>query len=210
MARPAQRRVPRRLRPIHQLLGRTAPGSTMDRMLRMSRLGARLPTHAASGGLEWGSFAGVVLIHLLAATAPLCVTWPGVVAFATLYIATGQFGINLGYHRLLSHRSFRTPRAVERGLALCGTLALQIGPISWVGNHRYHHKEADRPLDPHTPLASFAWAHFFWTFYGHPVLPDLERRTRYARDLARDPFHRALERHFLALNLLLFAALYAG
>ena len=88
--------------------------------------------------------------------------------------------------------------------------SLQIGPISWVGNHRYHHREADRSLDPHTPLAGFAWAHFLWTFYGHPVLPDLERRTRSARDLARDPFYRTLERHFLALNLLLFAALLAG
>ena len=89
-------------------------------------------------------------------------------------------------------------------------MAFQIGPISWVGNHRYHHKEADQLLDPHTPLAGFAWAHFLWTFYGHPELPDLERRTRHARDLAQDPFHRALERHFLFLNLLLFAALFAG
>ncbi len=183
-------------------------------MIRMQpttpRGGHRLPTHAGSGGLKWASLAAVVLIHLLAATAPLCVTGPGVVAFAILYLITGQLGINLGYHRLLSHRSFRTPRTVERGLALCGTLALQIGPISWVGNHRYHHKEADRSLDPHTPLAGLAWAHFLWTFYGHPELPDLASRMRYARDLARDPFLRALERHFLVLNLLLFAGLCVG
>lgn len=169
-----------------------------------------LATHARSGGLKTCSAAAVVLIHVVAATAPFYATWPGVMAFAILYLVTGQLGINLGFHRLLAHRSFRTSRTVERGLALFGTLALQIGPISWVGNHRYHHIEADRPLDPHTPLAGVAWAHFFWTFYGHPVLFDLERRTRYARDLARDPFHLALERHFLAINLLVFAALAAG
>src|SRR5438309_64846 len=116
----------------------------MGRMRWTTRLGgSRLPTHAGSGCLKLGSLAAVVLIHLLAATAPLCVTGSGAAAFAILYLITGQLGINLGYHRLLAHRSFRTPRTVERGLALCGTLALQIGPISWVGNHRYHHREAD-------------------------------------------------------------------
>jgi hypothetical protein len=104
----------------------------MGRMRRRTRPDARLrPDPAGRGGVKSGSLAAVVLIHLLAATAPLCATRAGAAAFAILYLLTGQLGINLGYHRLLSHRSFRTPLAVERGLALCGTLALQIGPISW-------------------------------------------------------------------------------
>ncbi len=165
-------------------------------------------SHAMTGQFKAASFAGVTLIHVVAASSPWFFSWQGLTAFFALLVATGQLGINLAFHRMLSHRSFRAARIVERCLAVLGTLALQIGPISWVGNHRYHHKEADRPLDPHTPFAGFAWAHFFWTFYSHPELPDLRNRARYAPELAADPFYRNLERHFLALNGLLFTALF--
>ena len=68
-----------------------------------------------------------------------------------LYLATGLFGITLGYHRLLTHRTFKTPRWVERVLATCGVLSMQRGPLEWVGHHRMHHAHVDTPKDPHSP-----------------------------------------------------------
>jgi fatty-acid desaturase len=167
-------------------------------------------TQARRGEFKVGYFLIVVAVHSLAAAAPWCFTDPGLVAFLVLYFLTSQLVINLGYHRLLSHQRFRVHLIVERCIALLGTLALQGGPISWVGNHRYHHKEADHSLDPHTPLAGLAWAHFLWKFYTHPELPDLDHRSRYARRLARDPFLRFCERKSEALNVLQVGGLIAA
>jgi stearoyl-CoA desaturase (delta-9 desaturase) len=165
------------------------------------------PTHARPGDLKVGYVAAVVAVHGLAAVAPWHFTGPGLIAFVVLFFLTGPVGINLGFHRLLSHRSFRVHPNMSRCFALLGTLALQGGPISWVGNHRYHHKEADRPLDPHTPLAGFAWAHFTWAFHVHPRLPDREHKARYAPDLVKDRFLRFCEEQFIALNVLQVAIL---
>ena len=60
-------------------------------------------------------------------------------------------GIGMGYHRLLTHRGYRTPKWLEYFLAICGTLALEGGPIFWVATHRVHHQLTDREGDPHTP-----------------------------------------------------------
>jgi fatty-acid desaturase len=165
------------------------------------------PTHCRPGDLKASYVVTVVAMHLLASTAPWHFSVPGLIAFVVLFFLTGPVGINLGFHRLLSHRSFRLHPNITRCFALLGTLALQGGPISWVGNHRYHHKEADRQLDPHTPLAGFAWAHFTWAFHLHPVLPDLEHKMRFARDLATDPFLRICEDHSVAINVLQVAIL---
>ena len=132
-------------------------------------------SHAMTGQFKAASFAGVTLIHVVAASSPWFFSWQGLTAFFALLVATGQLGINLAFHRMLSHRSFRAARIVERCLAVLGTLALQIGPISWVGNHRYHHKEADRPLDPHTPFAGFAWHTSFGRSTAQPANTQLSQ-----------------------------------
>ena len=78
----------------------------------------------------WSSFiqTGVVL-------APFTFTWSGLVVCLVLYLLVG-FGITMGYHRLLTHRSFQTPRVVEYLLAVLGSLANQGGPLQWVAVHR--------------------------------------------------------------------------
>ena len=83
----------------------------------------RYRSHAMTGQFKAASFAGVALIHVVAATAPWFFSWQGLIAFFALLVATGQLGINLAFHRMLSHRSFRAPRIVERCLAVLGTLA---------------------------------------------------------------------------------------
>ncbi len=70
-------------------------------------------SHAMTGQFKAASFAGVTLIHVVAASSPWFFSWQGLTAFFALLVATGQLGINLAFHRMLSHRSFRAPRIVE-------------------------------------------------------------------------------------------------
>ena len=67
----------------------------------------RYRSHAMTGQFKAASFAGVALIHVGAATAPWFCSWQGLIAFFALLVTTGQLGINLAFHRMLSHRSFR-------------------------------------------------------------------------------------------------------
>lgn len=120
-----------------------------------------------------------------------------------MYVATG-FGISLGFHRLLTHRSYETHPALRAALAILGSMALEGPVIKWVSNHRMHHAHADQPGDPHSPhstenghdlkpLSGLAHAHLGWMLGGSSrALPE-----RYARDLERDPAIRLVERTFL-------------
>ena len=72
------------------------------------------------------------------------------IVFAILYVLTG-LGITVGFHRLFTHRSFKTGRAVRAVLAVLGSAAIEGPVISWVADHRKHHAFADIPGDPHSP-----------------------------------------------------------
>jgi stearoyl-CoA desaturase (delta-9 desaturase) len=76
--------------------------------------------------------------------------WHDVVVFLLLYAATG-LGITVGFHRLFTHRSFKTKPAVRAILAVCGSAAIEGPVISWVADHRKHHAFSDQPGDPHSP-----------------------------------------------------------
>ena len=93
----------------------------------------------------------------------------------------GGLGICVGYHRLLTHRSFKCSKAVEYTLALLGTLTLEGGPIDWVAHHRQHHQYSDEEGDPHSARDGFFWSHVLWMFWT-PNEKDLQRthRTLYA------------------------------
>jgi stearoyl-CoA desaturase (Delta-9 desaturase) len=109
---------------------------------------------------------------------------------ALFYLVTG-FGVTVGYHRLLTHRSFRARRWLKVALASAGSLAVEGSPISWVANHRRHHRFSDRPGDPHSPhlrgnevmgqLRGFAHAHVGWLFGNDPTAA-----RRYAPELLDD------------------------
>ncbi|HEX4945589.1 MAG TPA: acyl-CoA desaturase, partial [Blastocatellia bacterium] len=98
--------------------------------------------------INWGTSFFIALFHVGAIAALFYFTWSALVAMLILYFVSGCLGIGLGYHRLLTHRGFKVPKPLEYFLAVCGTLALQGGPIFWVGLHRIHHARADREGDP--------------------------------------------------------------
>jgi stearoyl-CoA desaturase (delta-9 desaturase) len=128
-----------------------------------------------------------------------------VASLLVLYWVTACLGVTIGYHRLLSHRSFRLPRWAERFFATCGALSCQHGPIDWVGLHRHHHKFSDTDVDHHTSLKGFWWSHMGWMFTTIPAMGAVPRLTG---DLAKDPYYRWLNHNFLLLQLPLAALLF--
>jgi stearoyl-CoA desaturase (delta-9 desaturase) len=153
----------------------------------------------------------LVWFHIQAVAAFWSFSWSNlIVALAVYWIAVG-LGISMGYHRLHTHRGFKTFKWFEYALAICGTLTLEGGPIFWVATHRLHHQYSDQPADPHTPRVSGFWAHIGWILFGEAHHNDTVRMARYAPDLAKDPFHRWLTTyHWVPLTALGFALLAIG
>jgi fatty-acid desaturase len=145
----------------------------------------------------------LVWFHVHAVAALFNPTWTYALAALTFYWITVGLGISMGYHRLHTHRGFKTYRWLEYLLAVCGTLTLEGGPIFWVATHRLHHQYSDQPEDPHTPRVSGFWAHMGWIVFGDSHHNDTARMSRYAPDLGRDPFYRWLNTyHWVPLTVI--------
>jgi stearoyl-CoA desaturase (delta-9 desaturase) len=127
-----------------------------------------------------------------------------------MYLLAG-FGITVGFHRLLTHRSFATHRPVGYLLAGLGSMALQGSVIDWVADHRKHHAHSDRPGDPHSPhtgdgvLRSLWHAHVGWLFTSQ----GRAEHARYAPDLLDDRGMRLIDRSFAGFVALSFALPFA-
>ena len=143
--------------------------------------------------LDYKVVTAIGLIHLAALAAPFCFSWSGLVICIFLWWFTGALGITLCFHRLLTHRSFQTPKWFEYVLTIIGCLNWQGGPMRWVGTHRLHHRDSDLESDPHTPKHGFTWGHMTWTLYH-----DSENFRPYdaAKDLGRDKGMVLIEKYF--------------
>ena len=157
---------------------------------------------------------GFLAIHLIAALAlfPWFFSWAGVLLLFTGLYVFGVLGINLCFHRLLTHRGLACPLWLERSFALLGTCSVQDSPPHWVAVHRKHHHHADHDQDPHSPLVSFFWAHIGWLLVR---MEDMKRGPmieRYAKDIMRDPLYAWLEhRHnWLKVALISWIAYFIG
>src|SRR5271155_3647777 len=107
-----------------------------------------------------------------------------VTAFAVFYL-WHMLGVTVGYHRLLSHRSFRCLKIVEYFWVLGGYLAFEGSPIWWATIHRAHHRYSDTKPDPHTPKRGLQYAYYGWMFEdGYPDFIDPEIQSK---DLVSDP-----------------------
>jgi stearoyl-CoA desaturase (delta-9 desaturase) len=153
----------------------------------------------------------LVWFHVQAVAAFWSFTWTNLLVALALYWVGGGLGISAGYHRLHTHRGYKTHKWFEYFLAICGTLTLEGGPIFWVATHRLHHQYSDQPEDPHTPRVSGFWAHIGWILFGESHHNDTARMSRYAPDLAKDPFYRWLTTyHWVPLTVLGFSLLAIG
>jgi stearoyl-CoA desaturase (delta-9 desaturase) len=149
----------------------------------------------------------MVVFHLGAAAALFMFNWQALIACLVLWWVAGSLGVGMGYHRLLTHRSFQTPKAVEYVLTFCGLLALEAGPIAWVVTHRIHHRHSDAPGDPHTPREGSWWSHMGWVLKGTGQRYDKATCMLYAPDLMKDPVHRRFEKWYYVPLIILGVAL---
>lgn len=138
--------------------------------------------------------------------------WSDLIVFAIMYVTTG-LGITVGFHRLFTHRAFKTTKAVRGILAALGSAAIEGPVISWVADHRKHHAYSDKPGDPHSPhvdhghglkgaLRGLWHAHVGWLF----IHTQRGLKTRYAPDLLADPVVSFVSRTFVVWVLAGLAA----
>jgi stearoyl-CoA desaturase (delta-9 desaturase) len=124
------------------------------------------------------------------------------IVFAIVYFLTG-FGITIGFHRLLTHRSFKTHPWLRGVFAALGSAAIEGPVISWVADHRKHHACSDQEGDPHSPhvghgsgwrgaLKGFFHAHLGWIF----IHTQRGNKERFAPDLLADPVVSFVNRTF--------------
>jgi sn-1 stearoyl-lipid 9-desaturase len=139
--------------------------------------------------INWVTAGFMAAFHVGAVAAFFFFTWKALFAAVVLWWVSGSLGIGMGYHRLLTHRGYRTPNWVAYFLTICGTLALEGGPIFWVATHRIHHQFSDKEGDPHTPLDGKWWAHMGWILMGKSLHQDAKTLSRYAPDLAQHKFY---------------------
>jgi stearoyl-CoA desaturase (delta-9 desaturase) len=150
-----------------------------------------------------------VIVPFLALIGVVPLLWGHGVSAIDLGIATAFYlvsglGITVGFHRHLTHGSFKANRPLRIALAVAGSLAIEGPPTRWVSDHRKHHAFSDKAGDPHSPwrygetlrglTKGFVHAHIGWLF-------DIEQtsKTRYAPDLLADTGISMVDRLFVPI-----------
>ena len=164
--------------------------AALDTLDRVANLAATLVPLGLVGFAAWRAWGGAL-------------RWPDLVALGVCYPLTG-LGVTVGFHRLLTHRAFKTSAPMRALLAALGSMAVEGPVIEWVANHRKHHRFSDQPGDPHSPhvdrpsglrgaLTGLYHAHVGWILGGEA----LADREHYAKDLLADPVIDFIDRTFL-------------
>ena len=151
---------------------------------------------------DYGIITWMIIVHVIAIVGGILTFSFG--AFYTaliLYFLTGCFGITFCFHRLLTHRSFKTYKWIERTAATFGVLALQGSPLEWVAHHRMHHARADTPGDPHSAARGFWHSHMGWLFKKVPEVDDAVYLRKFGRDILVDPYLRWISRPLVMVGL---------
>lgn len=148
----------------------------------------------------------LIIIHLFALFIffPPFFSWYNFFGFISIFLITGGLGVSIGYHRLLAHRSFVNVNPVFGFFhTLCGTIALQMGPISWARIHRDHHKYTDNEKDPHDRNKGFFYSHIGWML----LKIDMTKH-QFGTDLVKINYVRFLEKHYILINILFLLFLF--
>jgi len=170
---------------------------------------AKKPT--TDNQINWVTAFFMAFFHIGAIASLFFFTWKALLIAGLLWWISGSLGIGMGYHRLLTHRGYKTPKWVEYFLTICATLTLEGGPIFWVATHRIHHQFTDRDGDPHSPRDGKWWSHMGWVLIGKSMHHDTSTLARYVPDLAKDKFHLWMTKyHYVPMIVLGLALLAMG
>jgi len=132
-------------------------------------------------------------------------TWVDWTMFISLYMITG-LGITVGYHRLLTHRSFKCPNWVKMAFLIAGGMALENSALRWCGDHLRHHSRCDKEEDPYNATLGFWHSHCGWIFWKDP-----NRDPKYQARLLQDPLVVWQNRYYLPIVLTgLFLPFFVG
>jgi fatty-acid desaturase len=171
----------------------------------------RMGREFQEGRINWITSIAMGLFHVGAIAALFFFSWTNLAVAVVMYFFAINVGIGMAYHRLLTHRGYKTPKWVEYFVTTCGTMSLEGGPIFWVATHRVHHQNSDHEGDPHTPHDGTWWAHAGWILSGRALHSETALLGRYAPDLTRDPVHVWLSKyHWLPLTITGFLQLGLG
>jgi fatty-acid desaturase len=141
-------------------------------------------------------FAAIVLVHLFVPLAflPWTFVWWGIPVILIGNFIFGSLGINLGFHRMLTHSAAKFPKFFERLWVLFGVCSLEGSPLWWVCTHRMHHQHSDEEGDPHSPQNDFYWGHMGWIYTNDDRRKKLDTYAKYVPDLMGDKFLRWLHK----------------
>jgi len=123
-------------------------------------------------------------------------TWVDWTMAVLLYFASG-LGITVGYHRLISHRSFECRPWVKAVLLIAGGWALENSAYKWCADHVRHHARCDQEEDPYNALRGFWHSHLLWIFYKNPS----HTHEKYALQFRKDPLIMWQHRYYVLIVL---------
>ncbi|HEV3040300.1 MAG TPA: fatty acid desaturase [Candidatus Angelobacter sp.] len=153
--------------------------------------------------ITWITAFFLIIFHIGAVAALFLFTWQALALAVLLWWASVSLGIGIGYHRLLTHRGYKTSKWMEYALVICATLALEGGPIFWVAIHRVHHQNTDKEGDPHSPRDGGFWSHMGWIITGKALQNNAPELLPYVPDLRKDKFHVWISQwHWIPITVL--------
>lgn len=158
--------------------------------------------------VNWKNVAIISSVHLLAIPAFFSFSWANLAALIVGNWLVGSLGVGIGYHRLLTHKSFQSPKWVEYLLTILGTMSIQDSPDKWVATHRMHHRFTEEGNDPHSTRDGFWWAQTGWLLFGIAQDHDKETLQRYVPDLKNDRVHEFISLFYYVPVLLSAAVLF--
>jgi stearoyl-CoA desaturase (delta-9 desaturase) len=137
-----------------------------------------------------------VVVPFLATLFAIWLLWQRAVHWSDLILLVGGYtlvilGVGMGFHRMLTHRSFRPHPVVKVLLLLLGSMALEGPALEWAATHLKHHAHADQEGDPHSPAEGLFHAHIGWVLRKFSNDPHI-----YCRSLTTDPIVRFMSRTF--------------
>jgi fatty-acid desaturase len=159
--------------------------------------------------VNWTTTGFMLAFHIGAIAALFMFSWKGLAVALFMWWLTGSLGIGMCYHRLLTHRGYKTPRWMEYFMAVCGTMALEGGPIAWVATHRIHHQNTDKEGDPHSPNDGGLWAHIGWIITGKAMHQNTAELLPYVPDLRKQKFYMWISKYHWVPLAVSGAILYA-
>ena len=154
------------------------------------------PSQLTFKKIDWICLIWMAAIHIGCLAAPFYFNWTALCVAIAAHWLTSSIGVCLGYHRYLSHNSFKLTKPAEFFVMLCSVASGEGSPLMWTAVHRLHHQRSDHDGDPHSPLEGAWWSHILWLFVNHSAEQRDVLYRRYVPDLVDRPMLRFFEKTY--------------